>query len=186
MSRSCEYPAIGRRTMNSHDGLCWRLAHKNRIIAPRAVPERCRDAEPEYYWWDAVFLFRRFFLCLCAVVFQTDASAQAVRVGLQNIPRGPGQSTGPVSCTSTPRMASALGAGPIDASDWTHLRCPSACCFWVLSGDLHRRHHHRRRVAVRRAVLPAGPSGSLASPGLPRPATFGRSCPLCCTARAFF
>jgi hypothetical protein len=28
-----------------------------------------KEYEPEYYWWDVVFLGRRFSLCLCAIVF---------------------------------------------------------------------------------------------------------------------
>ena len=35
--------------------------------------------EPQYYWWDFVFLLRRFFLCLCAVVFRGQPDVQAVR-----------------------------------------------------------------------------------------------------------
>jgi hypothetical protein len=35
-------------------------------------------AEPEYFWWDFAFLLRRFFLCLCAVVFSQNPYAQSV------------------------------------------------------------------------------------------------------------
>jgi hypothetical protein len=35
-------------------------------------------AESEYFFWDVVFLMRRFFLCLCAVVFSGQPNAQAV------------------------------------------------------------------------------------------------------------
>ena len=28
-----------------------------------------KEYEPEHYWWDVVFLSRRFLLCLCAIVF---------------------------------------------------------------------------------------------------------------------
>jgi hypothetical protein len=37
-----------------------------------------RRYEPHYYWWDFVFLLRRFFLCLCAVVFRGQSDVQAV------------------------------------------------------------------------------------------------------------
>jgi len=37
-----------------------------------------KEYEPEYYWWDAVFLARRFSLCLCAIVFQGKPFVQGV------------------------------------------------------------------------------------------------------------
>ncbi len=35
--------------------------------------------ESEYFFWDIVFLLRRFLLCLCAVVFSGNANAQVVK-----------------------------------------------------------------------------------------------------------
>jgi hypothetical protein len=36
------------------------------------------DAEPQHYWWDVMFLMRRLILCLCAVIFKGNYTAQAV------------------------------------------------------------------------------------------------------------
>ena len=43
---------------------------------PSAVRRRY---EPHFFWWDFMFLTRRFFLCLCSIAFRGMASTQAVR-----------------------------------------------------------------------------------------------------------
>jgi len=36
-----------------------------------------REYEPQHYWWDVMFLMRRLILCLCAVIFKGNYTAQA-------------------------------------------------------------------------------------------------------------
>lgn len=43
-------------------------------------------AEPEFYWWDFVFLLRRFAISLCAVALSGNPDAQAVLAASPSTP----------------------------------------------------------------------------------------------------
>jgi hypothetical protein len=43
-------------------------------------------ADPEFYWWDFVFLLRRFAISLCAVALSGNPDAQAVLAASPSTP----------------------------------------------------------------------------------------------------
>ena len=73
-------------------------------------------AESDYYWWGALFLLRRFALCLCAVVFRSFAPAQAVQHQPQHS-RSPTKHSSPhLACCGTDRrhVVTVAGCGASD------------------------------------------------------------------------
>ncbi len=56
-------------------GVC---KHATMSVRLSSMPEVACVAESEYFFWDVVFLMRRFFLSLCAVVFSGQSNAQYV------------------------------------------------------------------------------------------------------------
>lgn len=78
-SKSLPEPVLERQALRPGVSL-----HCRTNGAPLRVVFVC--AEPEYYWWDFVFLLRRFAISLCATALSGNPDAQAVLAALPSSP----------------------------------------------------------------------------------------------------